>query len=319
MKDRRNYYRVLHLQPDAPIGLVKVNHRVLMQKLAAHPDLGGENWKAAHLNAACHTLSDPERRAEYDRELLSRCDITVIAEGLRNPRQCRPATRTRLDGNRRNYYRVLQAQRDSPFEILEASHRALSAGKLEDQTLLDAALALLGDETLRSTYDRLIEVYDHQDTLVHLHADRGSEATYKPTIRSFCAFCKRPHMQVEESEPGASCVECDSPLFPPPRALADLARRTLTRLARPDHVKLFFEWPSSGVPGKVVDLSPMGMRCETTARLDPNDVVKISSDRFNAVGSVSHSKRLDSLTNAGMRFLAVRFPLSVGNFRSLKV
>ena len=81
MNDRRNYYRVLHLQPDAPIELVRVNYRTMMQKLGAHPDLGGEDWTAAHLNDAYRVLTDPELRAEYDRELLSQWDLAAIAQG----------------------------------------------------------------------------------------------------------------------------------------------------------------------------------------------------------------------------------------------
>lgn len=118
MEERRNYYRVLHLQPDAPTGLVKVNYRVLMQKLAVHPDLGGENWRAVHLNAAYRTLSNPESRAQYDRELLSCHAIETIAQGGQGPRRREASRAVPSNQNRRNYYRVLQCQRDSPFEIL---------------------------------------------------------------------------------------------------------------------------------------------------------------------------------------------------------
>jgi len=290
-----------------------------MQKLGAHPDLGGENWTASHLNAAYKTLSDPDRRAAYDRELLAEFDIEVIAEGRPKSKARRETQSPRADINRRNYYRILQTQRDAPFEILQASHAALRATSPHNAVILDEALALLGNKELRATYDRLLGACGHQDALVRIHSELGANPAYQPLIKAYCAFCKRPHSSVEEHSPDARCVECRSPLFPPPRALLELARRTLERVSRADPVTLFFDWPSQGIPGRVTDLSPTGMRCETNAPLDQNDVVKITSDHFDAVGSVAYTRHIESLTEAGMRFLTVRFPRAVGTFRSLKV
>jgi len=67
MHNRRNYYRILHVQPDAPDAVIRASYRTLMQKLRLHPDLGGDDWNAALLNEAYRTLSDPDRRAAYDR------------------------------------------------------------------------------------------------------------------------------------------------------------------------------------------------------------------------------------------------------------
>ena len=69
MKNRRNYYRILHVQPDAPAAIIKASYRALMQKLRMHPDLGGDEWNAAILNEAYAVLSHPGKRATYDREL----------------------------------------------------------------------------------------------------------------------------------------------------------------------------------------------------------------------------------------------------------
>jgi hypothetical protein len=66
MKNRRNYYRVLHVQPDAPNQVIKASYRTLMQRLRMHPDLGGDHMTAALINEAFRTLGDPERRASYD-------------------------------------------------------------------------------------------------------------------------------------------------------------------------------------------------------------------------------------------------------------
>ena len=70
MINRRNYYRILHVQPDAPCEIIKASYRTLMQKLKQHPDLGGDDWNASILNEACRTLTNPEKRAAYDQQFL---------------------------------------------------------------------------------------------------------------------------------------------------------------------------------------------------------------------------------------------------------
>ncbi len=66
MKNRRNYYRILQVQPDAPVEIIRASYRTLMRELKLHPDLGGGTALAALLNEAYETLSDPGRRAAYD-------------------------------------------------------------------------------------------------------------------------------------------------------------------------------------------------------------------------------------------------------------
>ena len=69
MKSRRNYYRVLHIQPDAPFEIIRSSYRTLMKELRQHPDLGGEHWNAKVLNEAYEVLSDPFQRGVYDIKL----------------------------------------------------------------------------------------------------------------------------------------------------------------------------------------------------------------------------------------------------------
>ena len=72
MENRRNYYRVLHVQPDAPAAVIKSTYRTLMQKLRMHPDLGGDTWNAALVNEAYAILSDSLKREAYDRQMFKR-------------------------------------------------------------------------------------------------------------------------------------------------------------------------------------------------------------------------------------------------------
>lgn len=68
MENRRNYYRILHVQPGAPVDIIRASYRTLMQRLRAHPDLGGDHWNATLINEAYAVLTDAARRAEYDRD-----------------------------------------------------------------------------------------------------------------------------------------------------------------------------------------------------------------------------------------------------------
>src|SRR6185436_9444309 len=70
MENRRNYYRVLHVQPDSPAAVIKSTYRTLMQKLKMHPDLGGDTWNAALVNEAYAILGDPLKRGAYDRQIF---------------------------------------------------------------------------------------------------------------------------------------------------------------------------------------------------------------------------------------------------------
>lgn len=70
-RNQRNYYRILFVQPDAPMEIVQASYRTLMQKLKAHPDLGGSTWNATVINEAYETLIDPEQRVRYDAILFA--------------------------------------------------------------------------------------------------------------------------------------------------------------------------------------------------------------------------------------------------------
>ena len=67
--NRRNHYRVLHVQPDAPVEVIRSSWRTLLSRLRQHPDLGGTHAQAVLINQAWEVLSDVERRAVYDASL----------------------------------------------------------------------------------------------------------------------------------------------------------------------------------------------------------------------------------------------------------
>lgn len=69
--ERRNLYRILHVQPEAPLEVIRASYRTLMSTLRAHPDLGGDPEAAARINAAYAVLIDPVRRRAYDQALAA--------------------------------------------------------------------------------------------------------------------------------------------------------------------------------------------------------------------------------------------------------
>lgn len=88
MNNKRNYYRILHVQPDAPLEIIQSSYRTLMQKLKQHPDLGGEHWNASIINEAYGVLTDPEKRKAYDQALFKDKKLNKVAQqhsGQRDP------------------------------------------------------------------------------------------------------------------------------------------------------------------------------------------------------------------------------------------
>ncbi len=85
MKNKRNYYRILYVQPDAPTEVISASYRTLMQKLRQHPDLGGENWNASVINEAYRVLSNDRKRRAYDCVLFGRNNRAAL--GKQHPRQ----------------------------------------------------------------------------------------------------------------------------------------------------------------------------------------------------------------------------------------
>jgi hypothetical protein len=101
-ENKRNYYRILHVQADAPLEIIRSSYRTLMQRLKMHPDLGGDHWDAALINEAYATLSDPSKREEYDRNLTAfdRETATSVVDDALNERRHVPEPAPHVAVNR---------------------------------------------------------------------------------------------------------------------------------------------------------------------------------------------------------------------------
>lgn len=341
-KNRRNYYRILQTQPDASREVIKNNYRTLLQKLKIHPDLGGENWNASLINQAYNTLRNPSRRAAYDKELLRQYKIATLSRGQFNRLSTRQyiSSRGKLpasEGNKRNYYRVLHIQPDSPAAIIESSYRALLNNPNTPKTLLKEAYSTLANPADRSLYDHLLANHCHMEIITmqkgrdkknsyplaantrhgHYSSSRGKppgKSGYQPLIRNYCAFCKTPCSHSPCAVNTQFCTECGSPLTPTQQRLIKQPHRNLERLLRDGGVNIFTCWPGQCTKAEISDISPAGMRFSFQGNIDNGQIVKIDGDDFKAVGEVMYNQSKAEQVIAGIRFITVHFNRQKGHF-----
>ena len=157
MKNRRNYYRLLRVQPDASLEIIKHSYRTLMQKLQHHPDLGGEEWNARNINMAYATLRDPKKRATYDRKLFAQHDIETLSRGNLGKTPEAFKTKSNKSANQRNYYRILQVQSDAELAVIEASYKLLKREPDANKALLDEVWKTLHNDVKRRQYDQQLK------------------------------------------------------------------------------------------------------------------------------------------------------------------
>jgi curved DNA-binding protein CbpA len=87
--NRRNYYRLLHVQPDAAAEVIKASYRALMT--LHHPDVGGDHATAVLINEAYAVLSDPARRAAYDAQRAAKAGRQTFREQRGETSGAKPA------------------------------------------------------------------------------------------------------------------------------------------------------------------------------------------------------------------------------------
>lgn len=336
MIERRNFYRILHVQPDASMVVIKESYQALIKKLKAHPELASSNWNESLLALAFDTLGDPLKRAEYDRELLNRYHIKELSQGALGA-NVNPGTNRRQsshNGNftQRNYYRILQIQPDAPITAIKASYQALKKNFPLNAGLLDEAYRILSDPEMRQQYDAFLigKILHTADTAAEKKPAASSSAImpqhtpgqaiqpYTAVIRHYCSFCKTPYVpQISPYQTG-HCLECASPLHLLQHENPEMARRTMMRINITGMFDFYLYWPDKPFKGVFQDLSPTGIRFLSTMALDTKDIIKIDAPNFQAVAEVTHRQHANGSISVGTRFIAVKFEQLYGNFVSLE-
>ncbi len=346
--NRRNFYRILQVQPDASLEIIKNNYRTLLHKLRLHPDLGGENLTASYINLAYATLRNSSKRAAYDRQLLNQYKIGVLSKGhLAQKKSEADATADNTcmeNGNRRNYYRVLNIQPDAPPAIISSSYKMLVKNKTASIELTEEAFSVLSVPDKRKQYDQLLKVnkhvnatilnsidknrkktkYDSSDSMIktkdakysstHLSAYKKS-SPYQPLITYYCIFCKTPQSHSPIKYIDELCVECSSPLNSSPETLS-LPRRFFSRIDLTTSFSFYTYWPGVKTVATLSDLSPTGLRFTAKQAINKNAIIKIDADQFKAVGQVKYLKPAGSLFIIGVQFLRIQFNTQKGTFVS---
>ena len=294
MEERRNFYRILGVQPDAGADVIRSAYRTMMQKLRLHPDLGGDTAVAAAINAAYRVLRNREARARYDRELLAQWDIAELAGHRRTAGQPRRATAS--SGNRRNYYRVLGVQPEAPTAVIEAAYRVARQASGVNRALLDEAHAVLCNRERRRHYDRWLKSGDSA------HATTTSKAAGTAS----CLFCKAVHCEYPASDSNQQCHRCGSPLN---RVPADSGEegRVFARLQLDRAVVVEQSWPQRRFDATVADFSPAGLRLVLALELEVDAIVRLTGAGLHAVASVIYARSVDAGYEAGVRLRTVRF------------
>ncbi|MEM7207006.1 MAG: DnaJ domain-containing protein [Pseudomonadota bacterium] len=342
MENRRNFYRILRVQPDASPEVIQQSYRALMQKLKMHPDLGGEHWDAGIVNQAYNVLRNAKKRADYDVELLQQYSIKTLAGA--DVMSDEHASGETLQGragagiNQRNFYRLLHVQPDAEIEVIRSSFRKLmDIAPSTQRSLLKRAIDVLDDPEQRALYDELIRKHPHWRCVELIKAwrdkkhtvskntvvangsasdENGSLYEYHPSISQFCAFCKTPYATACAELGTVFCVECGSPLLTPQKHFFNTPRRSLARMQRSETARYFSYWPSVATEVMLDNLSPTGASFRTAEPLDSTQMLKIDASHFKAVGEIAHVALEGVDYQVGVRFSAVHFHNSSGTFLS---
>lgn len=220
--------------------------------------------------------------------------------------------------NRRNYYRLLQVQPDAPFEIIRASFRAMMrelkrhpdlGGPTAEAALLNQAYEVLSDSERREAYDR--ELFERYTKRL---ASRNPAAELANAI--ICPFCKTSRSRKEQH-----CRTCGSLLQEEQSDEKSRGfRRSVIRLKKDDRIRYYSAWPQKAREGRMVDISPRGMRFLCNEKIAKASILKVTSPTLKALAEVTNSQaqaeEQGSVYSVGLRFISVEFADAKGSFFS---
>ena len=282
-KNRRNYYRVLHVQPDAPIEVIKASYRALMGTMRHHPDLGGDHETAALINEAYAVLTDADRRRKYDQQLAplrERWRVGPTSSGTAGPTGSGGSGGTAGTGG-------------SSGAGTHTSTGPRTAGAEGTRTSSGSGTRTTGAD---------------QTTGIDPSVWR---------LARICPMCA--HALPAALRAGSRCTRCDSPLAPPPAPGGGkelLGRRASVRKGRSHAAIVYPAWNASPIAVRMRDLSMTGLSLHAQKPLRVRQAFRIVDPDFEAVAVVVSCRPAGHLYSVHASLLTVAFGKSAGVFVS---
>lgn len=245
--DRRNLYRLLFVQPDAPHEVIKAAYRALMTTLRAHPDRGGSHDEAARLNAAWTVLGDPVRRAAYDNS-LRRSGVRVVSAAAAATAEA-----------------VRSAAKASPGPAAAAPVQAAVSA-------VSAAAAAVAAAAAGSAPDTQLPVIDPQ----RWHQERccplcGTGFSLPQPAEPHCLHCGSPLTPAPDRAPDGAEL---------------LGRRGGERYANANEAQLRLTATADPQPARLKDLSLTGLSFHCRQSIDPAQAFRVTAPGFDAIAAV---------------------------------
>ncbi len=289
-----NYYRLLHVHPDAPAAVIKASYRAMMQKMRLHPDLGGDEGVAQQLNIAVATLCHSIKRSEYDALLAAQDGRSQPAPG---GTPTSDASNTSDTSNSAQADQTGRSGTSSSHGQAQSSYRE-SAHKASNEGYTEAPYS----------------------------AASASRNTHLFPTKPHCPFChtvypaKAPTNRMivpDIYDKTNRCSQCQGSATPI-NQLANSDNDDLRRIYRHDHktpVLLWSHWPTvAPITATMTDLSTAGCALEYSTVVDVNTVVLLDSPLLNGIGKIRYSRPSEcgSFITAGLEFLTLQITAEPG-------
>ena len=281
MSGKPNYYQLLHLHPEAPQAMVKAAYRTVMQKLKAHPDLGGCAEQAAVINQAYEVLSNSEKRSAYDRELAA-------ATRQKPETQSKPKPKSKSTAQNTGSAEPEHSPADQQSNAQKArKHFQFSQDGISQQN--------------HCVFCDAPQPVDHELSSCCSICDSPLQSSIVDKNHASNATARRRIIRLPQSGPVIICRKQD---FQNLQSQNDFSNR---------HSQM-------GAPAKALDVSLSGMRLAIGHELKMDELLRVENDALVAVAEIVNQHRLNAGGyQYGLRFMRLHLKQVQGGFVSTAV
>jgi len=280
-----DFYRLLHVHPEAPVAVIKASYRALMQKMRLHPDLGGDAAVAQQLNEAVATLCDASKRLQYD------------------------VLRSAIDNRTNNPEPGGTPSADSP-----ANTGGNDSADTQQHSQRNNGHANTQYQSAQGSWDTSHPNASATDNRVLLPVKPGCPFC-KAVYPANSADAKTSSADVYDNT--RRCYSCHGAATPVNK-LIDSGKDDLRKMYRHDHttpVLIWTQWPTEApVTARMTDLSIVGCALESNTSIVAGTVVLLDSPLLNGIGKVHHCRPCvgTQCFSAGLEFLTLQITADPG-------